>query len=136
MSFDIPGFTISRDAVADLSASQYKFVKVVGDVLTAVTTDLDDVIGVLQNTPNKAGTGVYTAASGAAGSVMVDGISHVVATAAIASGVPVTIDATGGVVIAAVGDKVVGVTQSATSGANDLVAVLIAPLGAVDAPLA
>jgi hypothetical protein len=55
MSFEQPGFQISRVANADLSAAQFKLVKLVAggkvDLCTAVT---DRPIGVLQNKPKAA----------------------------------------------------------------------------------
>ena len=131
MTYEIPGFSRSYEAVADLENSYLKFVKLNGAVLSAVTGVNDAAVGVLQNKPNKPGTGVFTGAERSAGTVMISGVTRVFAGAAIAAGVLATIDAQGRVVAAGAGAKVVGVTESAASGADQLVSLLLKPLGGV-----
>jgi hypothetical protein len=133
MAYEIPQFSRSYEAVADLSASQYKFVKLVGGVLSSVTAATDAAVGVLQNKPNAAGVGVFKGGERSSGTVMVDGVSRVKAGKALAAGVAVYLDAQGRVTDVVVAGKCVGVTESACSAADQLVSVLIKPLGSVGA---
>lgn len=134
MSYEVPGFTRSYEAVADLSGSHFRFVKLTGaKIVGAVTAATDNAIGVLQNKPLEPGVGVYKGAQNNSATVMLSGVSRVVAGGAVAGGVPVTIDATGAVVAAGAGAKVVGVTETAASAAGQLVSVALKPLGGVTA---
>jgi glutamate racemase len=112
MSYEIPGFTRSYEAAVDLSGSYLKFVKKSGALIVACAAATDNVIGVLQNKPNEPGVGVFTGA-------------------AIAAGVAATIDAQGRVVAAGAGNPVVGVTETAAANADEVVSLLLKPLGAV-----
>lgn len=132
MSFDIPGRIRSIEATGDLSASQYKFVKMSGATVVAVTAATDDAIGVLQNTPNKAGT-TFQGGSGSAAAVMLDGVSRVKAGKALTAGTAVYLDTSGRVTDVAVDGKCVGITLGAAGAADDLVSVELKPLGAVGA---
>lgn len=77
MAVEIPGFELPFEAAEDLSAKQYYFVKLDGDgKIVAPTAVTDQVIGVLQNDPD----------TGEMGSVMIFGVSKVVADAAITLG--------------------------------------------------
>lgn len=132
MAYEIPGFTRSYEAVVDLSASQFKFVKLTGaNIVGAVTAATDEAVGVLQNRPLEPGVGVYQGGSNNAATVMIDGVSRVRAGAAVAAGVGVTIDAQGRVVAAAAGNPIVGVTETAAGAADEIVSVLLKPLGGV-----
>ncbi len=139
MSYEIPGDTRSYEAVADLSASFFKFVKLTGATLAAVTSATDNALGVLQNKPNRpqsnlvAGPGYGLGLGGerSAGTVMISGVSRVVAGAAFAAGVPLTIDTQGRVVSAGAGARVVGLAEEGSTGANAIVSVLLKPLGGV-----
>ncbi len=73
MAFEIPGFAFTLPAAADLSASQYTFVTIdaSGEAVLPATTG-EAVIGVLQNKPT---------VQGQAASIMVNGISKIVAPA-------------------------------------------------------
>jgi hypothetical protein len=133
MSYDIPGFHRSYEAVGDLSGSHFRFVKLNGNVVEAVTAITDDAIGVLQNKPNEPGLGVFTMKKQSAATVMIDGVSRVYAGAAINAGQKLTINAVGQVIPAAVGNKVVGVAEDSVSAAGLLVSVLLKPLGGVAA---
>lgn len=75
MATEIPVLTFTRAAAADLSAQQYRFVKLdaSGDI-AAIGAATDQAIGVLQNKPD---------AAGKAAEVMVMGISKVEADAAL-----------------------------------------------------
>lgn len=136
MSYEIPGFTRSYDSTEDLSGSFLKFVKLSGALLTAVEAATDNAVGVLQNKPNDPGQGVFTGDHMSAGTVMISGVSRVMSGAAVDAGTPVSMDATGAVVAATAGGKVVGITEDAASAAGEPVSVLLAPLGGVAAPSA
>ena len=77
MAFEIPGFTFTRVAGADLSSSQYYFVKLsTTDTVIVCAAATDIPIGILQNAPT----------SGQEATIMVTGISKVSADAALAIG--------------------------------------------------
>lgn len=84
---EVPLFTISREAAADLSAHQYKFVKLDSNGRVAAIAAATDVpFGILQNDPN---------ALGIAAEVMVAGVSEIQADAALAIGVQIGTSADG-----------------------------------------
>lgn len=122
MAYDIPGMTRSYDVAGDLSAQQYRFVKFSGATLVAIAGATDNAIGVLQNKPNVAGQ---------AATVMISGVSKVIASKSFAAGVPVYIAADGRVTDTAASNKAVGIAETASSGANIVVSVLLKPLGAL-----
>src|SRR5688500_15353351 len=117
MTYEIPGFTRSHEAATDLSASYFKFVKLSGAVLAAVTAAGDNAIGVLQNKPNRPAsnlgpgpsTGLGLGGERSAGTVMISGVSRVFAGKALAAGTPVYLDAQGRVTDVVVAGKCVGV---------------------------
>lgn len=122
MAFDIKGFARSYEAGADLSAKKYTFVKKSGALIIAAAAATDKVIGVLTNAPK----------SGEVGTVEITGVVKVVcADASIAAGVPVYITALGKVSATVQAGQCVGVTETATSNADEIVSVLLKPLGAV-----
>lgn len=122
MAFDIKGFARSYEAGADLTAKQYHFVKRSGATIVAATGATDKVIGVLVNKPN----------TGQVGTVEIDGVVKVVcADASIAAGVPVYITSAGKVSSTAQAGQCVGITETATANADEIVSVLLKPLGAV-----
>lgn len=125
MAYDIPGFARSYDAAGDLSASHFKFVKLSGGAPAAVTAVGDAAVGVLQNKPSYAG---------APCTVLVDGVTKVLSAAAIAAGSPVYLAADGRVTSAQDGtalNKVVGIAEIACDAADELISVLLKPLGAL-----
>lgn len=122
MAYDIPGTRLSFEATGDLTGSWYKFVKLSGSAIVAVTGATDLGIGVLQNKP---------AAAGVVGTVMVDGITKVLASKAIAAGVPVYLSPDGRVTDTAASNKAVGMSVTAASGADKVVSVLLKPLGSL-----
>lgn len=87
MAYEISNYTlrITLEAGADLSAAQYKFVKISSGkaILCAAATDVP--IGVLQNNP----------ISGGEASILVSGGTKIVASAAIAAGVVIGTSSTG-----------------------------------------
>jgi len=78
------------------------------------------VVGVLQSDP---------AALGREAAIMANGISKVVAGAAVAAGSQVTPDANGEAVVAATTNFVAGVALEAAANQGELIAVLLAPQG-------
>lgn len=85
MTTQANGVDITRLAGADLSSSQYHFVKLDTNGEVVLSGAGEDAIGVLQNKP----------ADGQAATVRVGGLSKVVAGAAITAGARVASDASG-----------------------------------------
>jgi len=78
MAYEIPGTQITLEAAADLSAHQFKFVKLDNTgKIAAMAADTDIPVGILQDKP---------AAAGRVGTVMVDGISKVSSNAGLTAG--------------------------------------------------
>lgn len=121
MAYEIPGFSFTLVAAADLSASQFRFVEVNSTGKAAVPTLAGSVVGVRQNKPkaNEATTIVH------------DGISFVEAGGAIAIGGLVTTDATGRAVAATTGQQTHGRALETASGAGVFIAVLLTPAARV-----
>lgn len=107
---------ISVPANADLSTSQYRFVKLnsSGNIVAATAAGAAD--GVLQNKPN---------AAGVAGAVAIAGVSQVEASAAITAGDDVAVATGGKAATATSGDIVVGRAMQSASGDGSIIAVLI-----------
>tara|TARA_R110000737_G_scaffold204632_2_gene223421 strand:- start:2598 stop:2969 length:372 start_codon:yes stop_codon:yes gene_type:complete len=99
-------------AGADLSSSQYLFVKVSG-ANVVVAGDGEAAVGVLWNDPT----------SGKAASVVRGGDPHVYAGAAIAAGIDIASDAAGKAVAATTGDIILGTTRAAAAASGDLVQI-------------
>lgn len=117
MAFEIPGFSLSVEASADLSAFQHHFVEVDSNgQLTVSNSAGESVFGVLQNNPN---------AEGRAGNVMKDGVSKVVAGAAIAVGALVQTNASGRAITAASADFVVGRALDAVGADGELISIAL-----------
>ena len=131
MAYEIPRFTRSYEALVDLSASRYRFVKMAGAVVVAVTAATDAGIGVLQNQPNKAGVGVFQGGQNNAATVMISGVTRAMSGKALAAGVKVYLDAVGRVSDVAQAGQCVGYTETACSAVDQVVAVNLKPLGAV-----
>jgi len=120
MAFEVPGFQFSFEAGADLSAHMHKFVKLNSSgqvVLCAAVTDRP--IGILQNKPN---------AVGVPASVMINGISKLIAGANLAKADQIGTDAAGLAAVYAPGTDttkyVVGIVLDDNSATNGLVSVL------------
>lgn len=107
---------ISVPANADLSASQYRFMKVnsSGNLIAATANGAAD--GVLQNKPS---------AAGMAGSLAIAGVSQVEAGSAITAGDHVAVATGGKAATAATGATVVGRAMQSASGDGSIIAVLI-----------
>lgn len=118
MSYEIPGFKFSQEASADLSAKQFHFLTApdANKRTTFVGTQGAMSIGVLQNKPS---------AAGQAAEVMQNGISKVVAHAAVAAGAAVASSNTGRAITAATGNRVLGVAMEAAANAGEVIAVLL-----------
>ena len=117
MAFEIPGFSLSVEASADLSAFQHHFVEVDSNgQLTVSNSAGESVFGVLQNNPN---------AEGRAGNVMKDGVSKVVAGAAITVGALVQTNASGRAITAASADFVVGRALDAVGADGELISIAL-----------
>src|SRR5690348_10106602 len=116
MAYEIPGFTFTLVAGADLSSSPSKFVKLNPSgqaVAIAATTDMP--IGVLQNTPT----------SGQAAAIMGFGISKVQGDADLARGASIQTSADGQAAVAATGGFPVGQVLEDNSAAGGLITAFI-----------
>jgi hypothetical protein len=115
MAQQVPGFTNGIcKAAADLSAHQFKFMKVTsaGFTVDLNTTNAANCLGVLQDKP---------AAAGLPAAVMVDGITKVKLGATVAAGVDVMSN-TAGLAITATGAAAVVMGTLLEGGvANDIV---------------
>lgn len=77
MAYEIPGFTFTLEAAADLSAHQFKYVKVdSAGKAAAIAAATDLPVGVLQNAPT----------AGQAATIMQSGITKLQADAALTAG--------------------------------------------------
>lgn len=108
----------SIGAAADLSASQFCFVKVTAAYTVNITTAATDfAIGVLQNKPNAAGQPAQIAR---------DGISKIKAGAAVAAGDRLTSDATGrGITTVTAGNRYHAIALEAAGAANQLISAVL-----------
>jgi dihydrodipicolinate reductase len=119
VAFEIPGFSFSLIAAADLSALQFHGVNVNTSGQAASPSAGGRVAGFLQNKPTL----------GQVGTVYRTGITKaVVGTGGVTAGDTVAVDATGAVVTAAAGNFGVGIAL-ATAAATDIVSVLLVDLG-------
>lgn len=102
-------------AASDMTANQYRFVKVDPSnpaqfILPAAG---GPVAGVLQNHPSATN----------AGTIVPEGVSKVIAGAAVAADAPIASDATGRAVTAVTDDHVVGRAELAATGAGLVISV-------------
>lgn len=121
MAYEIPGFSFSLVAASDLSTHQYKFVNVDTTGKAALGGAGTRSIGVLQNKPTL----------GQIGTVVVTGVSKVVAGAAVTAGDEIMSDATGRAITAVATNQGLGVALSAAAGAGVIIPVLIRSRGTV-----
>ena len=120
MSYEIPVFSHSFTADADLSGKQFYFVKMTGDDQVGVCDALtDNPVGVLQNTPQ----------SGQTAEVMLLGISKVSSDAALTAGAEIGTSADGQAAAKTPGTNtthyVAGKVISGTGAAGELAAAAI-----------
>lgn len=117
MAFQIPGFSFTLEASADLSAAQHHCVDVDGNGQVAVVSGSgDDVAAILQNDPD---------AQGNAASLMKTGVSKVVAGAAVTVGALVMSNAAGRAITATSGQVVFGRALQAAGGDGETIPVLL-----------
>ncbi len=110
---------ISMDAGADLSSSQHLFVTsdASGDAVVAGAGVR--VVGVLDNDPT----------SGQAAGVAIEGVTKVIAGAAVAAGADVASSAAGKAITSTSGDYIAGVALQAATADGDLIAVRLSQPG-------
>lgn len=121
MAFEIPGFSFTRDADADLTTKQFFCVKAAAGGEIALSGDGEAILGILQNDPN----------TGEAGNVMSAGISKAVAGAAITEGDLIASDANGKIITAASADRTIGQALDAASADGDIIEVLLGSFGRI-----
>lgn len=121
MAFEVTGSTLPAvTAAADLSAQQFRFVKITAAKAINLAGAGDAVAGVLQNKP----------ISGQAATVWgVGSVSKVVAGAAVAAGAFVTPDASGDAVTAGTGNYIAGEAIDAAAGAGSIISVQLTQPG-------
>lgn len=116
MAAEAPAIVISAIAAADLSAGQYRGVKVTAaQSVNFVAGSTDKSIGILQNKPT----------SGQMATVMVDGVTKAEAGAAIAAGAVVMFNASGKVITATATNQGIGVALTAAGADQDLITVVL-----------
>ncbi len=119
MAYEIPDFTYTLPASADLSASQYLFV-VATSGQAAVAGAGVVAAGVLQNDPG---------AAGQPATIMATGVSKVVAGAAVTAGARVMSNASGKAVAATGTNFVTGMALTAAGAADEVISVYVNPMG-------
>lgn len=119
MSYEVPGFKLGvLTANADLSTKQYYFAKVTGvNQVGLAAAATDQIVGVIQNKP----------VSGAAVELTVDGVTKVVASAAITAGDKVTSAADGRAVTTVVAGAGQAIALETATVAGQLIAILLIP---------
>lgn len=123
MAWELPNFCIGNlTAAADLSASQYRCVKVTADnQINLADTQGEVILGVLQDKP----------AQGEAAEVTVVGVTKVVAGAALTAGQAWGVDAQGRAVPVTpgtggtVGDFIAGIVVEGAANAGELATVTV-----------
>jgi len=121
MAVEFPGKVVTSPAGADLSTSQFRFVTINGNGQAVIASTGAPVFGVLQNKPKL----------GQAASIMVDGISKMVAPAStLSAGDLVAVGANGQPAPLAAGNYAVGrVVRGSSGGAGRILSVSIEPIG-------
>jgi hypothetical protein len=123
MAYEAQIGVATLEANGDLSLLQFRAVKMVGaQSVGPVAAVTDKAFGVLQNKPN---------AVGQAASVCFSGITKGEAGAAIAGGVPVTLDSVGRFITAVSTNNVWGIAMTAAGASGDVVSVMFSYLGAL-----
>jgi hypothetical protein len=116
---EAPDFIFTQEAAADLSSNQFCFLKktTVAQRVDVSTLHSDPVVGVLQNKPNRVGS---------AATIVVDGITRIVASAAITAGDKLK-PTTGGQAVATTtsGDEYYGIALDTVSTAGNIVTMLL-----------
>lgn len=117
MAFEQGLQCVTMPVNADMSTKQYFFMKNSAGS-AAVAGAGQQVMGVLQNDP---------AASGRAGNIGIQGITKVVAGAAISAGAYVSSDASGKAVTAVSGDIPAGIAVTAATADLDVISINLMP---------
>jgi len=121
VAYEQPGYKFSLIASADLSTHQYKFVDVNASGQAALAGAGTRCCGVLQNKPT----------SGNVAEINHDGISKVVAGAAVTAGNEVMSDASGRAVTATATNQGLGIALQSAGAAGVLIPVLLDRRGTV-----
>lgn len=121
MAYEIPGFSFTLVAAADLSALQWHLVNVNGTGLCAISGAGVRAVGVVQNKPIQ----------GAVATIVVTGISKVVAGAAVTAGDELMSDSTGRAITATSGQQGLGVALQSAAAAGVIIPMLIRARGTV-----
>jgi hypothetical protein len=122
-AFENPIGVTSFESNVDASATPFRCVKLSsGKVVYAGVADV--AIGLLQNKP----------AVGATATVLFSGISRGVASAPILENAKVAPAANGTIRTAVSGDTPIGIALVAAAGANEIIPVLVGPLGGTPLP--
>lgn len=116
MAREIPGFSMPMEASVDLSASQFCGVTSDGNGRLALPAANASILGVLQNKP---------ASLGAEGSVMCNGVTKMVTSAAVVAGAQVMVDAAGKALTATAGNYIVGIALTPSGGTGEIISVLL-----------
>ena len=124
MAYEKGGLILNFEAAADLSAKQFRAVKMATGGKVDIFSGATDVpIGILQNKPT----------SGQTAEVMVFGVSKVDSDAALAVGDIVAGQTDGQLEVADVGDYIVGQVVLASGAAGEYASVLVTVPGIVKA---
>jgi hypothetical protein len=118
VAYEIPGFSFTLPANADLSTSQY-LAAVCTSGNAAVAGAGVDIVGVIQNKPT----------SGKATSLVVNGVTKGKIGAAVAVGAHLMTNASGQFITATSTNKKVGIALSAGSNANEVISILLKDMG-------
>ena len=110
------GQCVTLEAGSDLSATQYRFVKIASDGQIDQATLDAEAEGVLQNDPTTAGQ---------AASVCINGITKVVAGAAVTRGGKVVSDASGRAIDIGANTNSRGIALDAAGAAGEIIRVLL-----------
>lgn len=116
-AYEIPGFMFSLEAAADLTGQQHHFMQIDLTGTVDIAAGQGQVCdGVLQNEPD---------AAGQSATIMVNGVSKIVAGEAIGDGVLITTGADGRAEVAAMGDIVLGKTLQVAGADGEVIACLL-----------
>jgi hypothetical protein len=118
VAYEIPGFSFTLPANADLSTSQY-LAAVCTSGNAAVAGAGVDIVGIIQNKPT----------SGKATTLVTNGVSKARAGAAVSVGAKLMTNGSGQLITATATNKGVGFALSAASAANEVISVLLKDLG-------
>jgi len=116
MSFNAVKVDFTIEASADLSAQQFRAVKIGTNGAVVAGVNESNIAGILQNNPN---------AAGQAAIVQYKGAARAKVGAAVARGALLATDANGDLITTATQADVVAVALEAGSGAGSIVAVLL-----------